>query len=547
MTNYTVQRAGIDLRATAFKAGELPVARDLRRNLSSALCSRELAMRPGVPAHVRRSCALLEWISRERMGATIRWRTAELGTWQDLQAGWRITGTRIRFCFLANNRRIDSLVSSVRLANHGARIHFSTARSDALDVVWESSRSRESPEAGCLCDSAREWARHQFPGCRIVSATQRADRTHSLSGSYLRVFLRHRGETLLLLACPADLPFDRIPRLLTQALLWCSFLQARRRLKGVPKAHLLVPAGHSAAIQHRVRLLNRARVKVEVWDYTSETGGPWQVRHALRPGPPVEERDFRWPVLGPFRWSRLLARVLELAPHQIRRYPRFRDYDSLRLWGLEFARVHGLERDQLEFGIGPMRTPLTEECFGDLRRLVDDILFYRRADGPDPCHPFYRMQAERWLESLILEESDRLFPELLPEAIYPQIPVYLGKDPGRVDVLAADREGTLVVLELKVTADPDLPLQALDYWGRVIRHNRGGDFERRGYFIEARLNRSRPRIYLVSPVFGFHDSTERLLRFLDPEIELWKIFINQDWRAGVKVLRRIRVRCGELD
>ena len=133
-----------------------------------------------------------------------------------------------------------------------------------------------------------------------------------------------------------------------------------------------------------------------------------------------------------------------------------------------------------------------------------------------------------------------------PESIYSQIPAYLGKDPGRIDILGASRRGALVVMELKVHPDSDLPLQALDYWGRVIQHNRNGDFVRRGYFSEVRLNRQRPGIYLVSPIFSFHDSTERLLRYFGPDLEIWKIAINVDWRCGVKIMRRTRYLCKDL-
>ena len=139
-----------------------------------------------------------------------------------------------------------------------------------------------------------------------------------------------------------------------------------------------------------------------------------------------------------------------------------------------------------------------------------------------------------------------VFPELAPGSVYPQIPVYLGKIPGRVDILGADGHGNLVVMELKVGEDADMPLQSLDYWGRVIAHNLGGDFERRGYFAGLRLSRALPKLYLVSPVFSFHDSLERLLRCLDPNLEVSKIAINEDWRCGVKILRRSSFKCGEL-
>jgi hypothetical protein len=102
-------------------------------------------------------------------------------------------------------------------------------------------------------------------------------------------------------------------------------------------------------------------------------------------------------------------------------------------------------------------------------------------------------------------------------------------------------------MEIKVAEDPDLPMQSLDYWGRVIGHNLGGDFDRRGYFGGIRLTRARPRLYLVPPVFSFHDSLEKLVRCLNPGLEISRISINEDWRRGVRILRRIDCKCGELE
>jgi hypothetical protein len=235
---------------------------------------------------------------------------------------------------------------------------------------------------------------------------------------------------------------------------------------------------------------------------------------------------------------------LDLAPEEIRRYPRFQEYDSLRLRGLEFARVEGLDRNRVTFGVGSARTELAGDNFEALAALVAEILYFRRPDSPDTRHAFYRMQSERWMESLILDRCAHLFPEMAPGSVYSQIPVYLGDRQGRVDILGADRDGRLVVMELKVCEDVGLPLQALDYWGRVVQHNLMSDFEKRGYFSEVRLNRDRPRIYLVSPVFSFHDTTESILDFVDPEIEVWKIAVNVDWRCGVKILGRRCVKGG---
>jgi hypothetical protein len=116
----------------------------------------------------------------------------------------------------------------------------------------------------------------------------------------------------------------------------------------------------------------------------------------------------------------------------------------------------------------------------------------------------------------------------------------------RPDVVIFINGLPLVVMELKVSEDPDMPLQSLDYWGRVSVHNSNGDFERRGYFAGIRLSRARPKLYLVAPIFTFHDSLESLLRCLDAHVEVTKIAINEDWRCGVKILRRSAFRCGDF-
>jgi hypothetical protein len=499
------------------------------------------------PAYLRRSLAFLEWICAARPDAQVTLDSVELGSWAGLAPQWRRQGTRILLRLHPQARHLAFCVSSVQPAPWGANIKVRDGgRPPAeLHVIWRDlPESMRSSDRSALI-AARAWARRRLPGCHVRSASRIPDRAHSLSGCYLRLRLRRGEEDHLLLACGNCEVEEKAHAMLTQALLWLACLRDQAVIGGVPTVHLLVPAGHAAVLCHRARLINREKVRIEVWEYEEKVPQQWETRRPPRPPAPVEDKDFRWPVLGPFRWSRMLERVVGLAPDAIQRYPRFQDYDSLRLWGLEFARVEGPDRDRVNFGVG-RQTELTEDTFAGLRALVEEILYYRRADSPAPDHPYYRMQSERWLECLLLSEIGQLFPELVPGSVYPQIPVYLGKVPGRVDILGADRDGNLVVMELKVTEDPDMPLQSLDYWGRVIVHNLSGDFERRGYFAGLRLSRARPKIYLVSPLFSFHDSLERVQRYLDPELEVAKIGINEDWRCGVRILRRSNYRCGEL-
>ena len=486
---------------------------------------------------------LLEWARGKAETAHIRWRSADLGSWDSVNPQWRIEGGGIRLQFHDRDHFASYRVSSVKQKAWGLDVLLkgpSSPLPEVLEINWQ-----EPPPApagsGSLWKIAKLYLITRFPGHRLLRAAKRPDLARTLSGAFLRVLFHHAGKMRLLVAADADSE-EEAHLAAGQALLWLSTLRAGEKSRPVPLIDLLVPAGTSAALFHRCRFLNKDRVRMEVWEYRSQAGMSPEFRGAPAPADPEEEKDFRWPVLGPFRWSAPLERVLGLAPELIRRYPRFHDYDSLRLWGLEFAQVMGPERDRVLFGIGTPRTELNEDNFESLRSMIQEILFFRRADSPDTRHPYYRLQAERWLEALLLEDIPRLFPELRPESVYPQIPVYLGNESGRIDILGADRQGTLVVMELKVSADPDLPMQALDYWGRVIRHNENGDFERRGYFSEIRLTRHSPRIYLVSPVFSFHDTTESLLRYLETDLDVWKISINEDWRCGVKILRREQIQ-----
>jgi hypothetical protein len=504
------------------------------------------------PAHLRRNRALLEWICVQQPDAEVHWKGRFLGSWEKIEARWRIAGERIRFSFRLQDRQKVAWISSIQSRSGGLRIllkqHHRDAVPDELEIHWGDGVRDQATGPSDLWPHLRQWIRSEMPGCLVLSVERRSDRARTLSGRFLRIHVRYRGNDCLIMAAGAgaDADAELEGSMLTQGLLWLDWLRRRKRLPEPATLFLLVSEGRATVLYHRSRFLNAERVRPVIWEYGDPSDQPWQPHPASAPPAPEEHRDFKWPLLGPFRWSEPLARVLDLAPQWIRRHPRFQEYDSLRILGLEFARVLGVHRDRICFGIGAQETELSEETFENLRALVNQILFFRRPDSPDSRHPCYRLQSERWLECLILDDVPRLFPELVPEAVYSQIPVYLGKEAGRVDILGADREGTLVVMELKVAENPDLPLQCLDYWGRVTDHNLRGDFERRGYFAGTRLNRRKAKIYLVSPVFSFHDSTERVLRYLESDLEVWKIAINEDWRNGVRVLAHRRVKCGEL-
>src|SRR5207248_1723792 len=113
--------------------------------------------------------------------------------------------------------------------------------------------------------------------------------------------------------------------------------------------------------------------------------------------------------------------------------------------------------------------------------------------------------------------------------------------PRPVDLLALRRDGRLVVVELKVSPDAALALQAAHYWRRVEQHRRVGNITRARLFGDAEIADEPPLVYLVAPMLRFHRSFATLTRALTPRVEAYRFDLNEDWRAGVRVVRRQRL------
>ena len=167
---------------------------------------------------------------------------------------------------------------------------------------------------------------------------------------------------------------------------------------------------------------------------------------------------------------------------------------SLRGCAAAFAANSFAREDKISFGAGANETPLTEENEGLCRDLCKRLFLSRHADGAH-TDPLFRMQPERWLEARLRSGIAELLPGLRGDLLYTQVPALSAGDRGLLDLLTLDRNGRLVVVELKADEDLHLPLQALDYWIRVralnddrqpAAGNAGGRplsaFERQGYF-----------------------------------------------------------------
>ncbi len=183
-----------------------------------------------------------------------------------------------------------------------------------------------------------------------------------------------------------------------------------------------------------------------------------------------------------------------------------------------------------------MRRDSTSYPLGQpLERIIRELDVVRR---PGSIHPVSRAHEERWLESNLIGEMDRLLPTLDPAHIYPQVPSFIGEERNIIDLLTVTRSGRLAVMEIKVSADPDLPFQALDYWIAVERHRKAGDFERKGYFKGVILSNEPALLVVVAPLLAFHKTLQRLVSVFPREVPLIQIGLNQTWKREIKILRR---------
>jgi hypothetical protein len=382
-----------------------------------------------------------------------------------------------------------------------------------------------------------------FPGWTAESLSSAMDLERSFGPIYARGLLRRGGSAFAVLGVNADEPQASVDASLTIGLLWLDLCRGRATRFLVEGLKLFVPAGTSAIVRERMAHLNHAAAKFELYELDEREESLAAVDCRDRGN--IATRLVQCPNQESVRrrFAASIARVLGLVP-KAEVAPLSAGEVAFRLHGLEFARarlaVHGRSfsnEEEIIFGAGPCEFPLTDEnaaqCEDFLRRLV-----VARRPGGSRADPLWRMQPERWLESLVVRELARLDSRLDPEAVYSQVPAFSASDRAMIDVLGVTRDGRLAVLELKADEDLHLPLQGLDYWARVTWHHQRGEFQRFGYFPGRELSPQPPLLFLVTPSLHVHPTTDTLLRYISPDIDCTLLGIHENWREELRVIFR---------
>jgi len=369
----------------------------------------------------------------------------------------------------------------------------------------------------------------QFPGWRLAELSTEPDLERSLSPTYPRALLR-KGSIGLAAIGAAEDAVD-VDGALTFGLIWLDYLRRRDSQVPIQGLAIFVPAGREAATCHRVRHLNPSATcaifvhfpdgledAVDPRDYTNFDT---RIDPCHRPLATAPAQTVDW------------VQRIQIAPDVDRR-----DHPdgavSLAVRGLEFARVTG---ERMLFGLDHKHEASTAAHLTEIEALARGIAARRAHDGPRESS----LYSEAWLESQVRQKIETIDASLWTQPLYGQVPEFAGGERGVLDILACDRSGRLVVIEIKASQDVHLPLQALDYWMRVKWHLERGEFSGRGYFPGIGLRPEPPRLLLVAPALDFHPSNETILNFLAPAIDVERIGVGIEWRQELRVMFRSSV------
>ena len=446
----------------------------------------------------------------------------------------------------------------LRLSTH----RFGQTKPQTLELVTDRDRrtpsSREATRVKYLRVLERVLLR-AFPEFKTDAFRTAMDLEKSFGPAYARGSLVQGQKAWAVIAVNEEETQSTVDGILTLGILWLQHCResgdGRRLYQGLK---LIVPRGMAMLTLSRMAWLNPSAAKWELWEL-DQTSEELEQRDAADHGN-LTTRLMHAPneQAAQERFAESSARVMALVPDVMRGIveQRLRSGTELAflLHGLEFARVrmgyagnsfHSAQ--EITFGAGANETLLTDENQDELRELVSR-LFARRIAGGDKRDPLYRMQPERWLESVLRRDVEPLDAHLDPKHVYTQVPAFAAADRGMLDLLGVTDDGRLAVIELKADEDLHLALQGLDYWVRVRWHHLQnpdqatglGEFQRHGYFGGLRLSAEPPRLYLVAPALRVHPATEVVLRYLSPRVEWTLVALDERWRAKVKAVWRKR-------
>ena len=423
------------------------------------------------------------------------------------------------------------------------------ARPTKLDICRErDARTNSSKRATRITyqRTLEKVLRRQFPQLTLTQISSSMDLEKSFGPVYARGLLRHGLSGFAVLGLNRQELQSSIDAALTFGILWLDLCRATHAGKLVVEGlKLFVPDGCSALVRERMSHLNPLAAKWQLYELEERNEEVKQMELADHGNISTRLVHSHDPAGIHARFAAPVALIKALMPEVEVGIVSPADI-SFRCHGLEFARArlsgkpgNFLSEPEIVFGAGAGERVLDGDNFPQLERLVCSIGEVRHAEGPSESR-WWRLHPERWLESLVMKNICALDDQLDPRWCYSQVPAFSASDRAMIDVLVVNREGRLVVIELKADEDIHLPLQGIDYWSRVAWHHARGEFQKFGYFAGRELSPQPPLLMMVAPALRVHPATDTLLRYVSPEIDWVLLGIDERWRKDLRVVFRKR-------
>jgi hypothetical protein len=374
----------------------------------------------------------------------------------------------------------------------------------------------------------RRFLRRTFPTHRIAELSTDQNLEQTLSSVYPRALLRLGSSALAAIGAAADAtPVDSV---LSAGLIWLDYLRQREPQLPIQGLAIFLPQGREKTTALRIRYLDPSAVNCSLFVYDqdghilpADLADYGNVDTRLDPCRHADPTDAG--ELGQCIFRLPGVETIQLTGGVL----------SYRVQGLEFARY---ANGELRWGLETKRV-VRASNLREIETLACELVRVRSGEAQDRHHPLYTRNPESWLESQVRAHIEQLDPTLSEAPIYGQVPAFAAAERGVIDLLAVDRAGRLAVIELKASADIDLPCQALDYWLRVKWHLDRNEFAGNGYFPGTELRADPPRLLLVAPALEFHPSNERILRFFSRQVAVERLGVGLDWQKQLKLMYRM--------
>ena len=394
------------------------------------------------------------------------------------------------------------------------------------------------------CERLAQLAASFEPGSTIERLSLSRGTRSGQPGRYARILLLRRGARVAVVGPIVPSSAATVDAFLSSSLLWFRRTSNRTRPPWVEQLWLIVSPELLKPLLYRVALLrDELRDSIRVFAVDDE------LRSLKEESAPDKtelwkKKLARFPPIAVTTLSELSAAIVAEAPEAID-VVHARYGETLRYFGLPFARVRSLlGHTKVWFGIDRAhRRLLDETTWNEWRELLNDLREHRSAVSVDHRHAFYRAAPEAWLESTLRRDITQLDPGLIIAPLHAQFRTARGAKLGirPIDLLALRQDGRLVVIELKVSEDREHVLQGADYWRRVEAHRRRGHIAKAKLFGERAISDESPLVYLVAPTLRVHPSFQTLAQCISSDIEIYRFDINEDWRSGVRVMRRQKI------